>query len=252
MPSIKLNKEVVEKLIGKTLSEEELKDRISMLGTDLEGIEGNEINVEIFPNRPDLLSEQGFARALSSFIGVKTGLREYDVRESDEFVIIDPSVLDVRPSTVCAIVKNLSFTDEKIKEIIQIQEKLHITYGRNRKKVAIGIYPLEKIKFPITYFAADPDTVTFKPLELTNEMTGREVLEHHPAGKEYGHLLKGDKFPFFKDANNNILSMPPVINSDDVGRITNETRDIFIECSGFDSKYLEKARRVTPILFSSL
>ena len=76
MPTITLNKTVLEKLIGKKLSLEELKDRISMLGTDLEKIEGNEIVVEIFPNRPDMLSEQGFARALSSFIGVKTGLRK--------------------------------------------------------------------------------------------------------------------------------------------------------------------------------
>ena len=190
MAIVILNKKAFEKKVGKIT--EKLKDRISMLGCPIEAETPEEIQIDVSPNRPDLLSEQGFARALSSFIGVKTGLREYDVRESDEFVIIDPSVLDVRPSTVCAIVKNLSFTDEKIKEIIQIQEKLHITYGRNRKKVAIGIYPLEKIKFPITYFAADPDTVTFKPLELTNEMTGREVLEHHPAGKEYGHLLKGD------------------------------------------------------------
>ncbi len=79
MPTITLNKEVFEKLAGKKLPLDKLKDRISMLGTDLESIEGNEINVEIFPNRPDLLSEQGFARAFSSFIGVKTGLREYKV-----------------------------------------------------------------------------------------------------------------------------------------------------------------------------
>jgi phenylalanyl-tRNA synthetase beta chain len=62
MPNITLNKKVLEKLIGKKLSDEELQDRISMLGTDLQKIEGNEIVVEVFPNRPDMLSEQGFAR----------------------------------------------------------------------------------------------------------------------------------------------------------------------------------------------
>jgi len=79
MPTITLNKDVFEALVGKKLPLEELKDRISMLGTDLESIENNEIKVEIFPNRPDLLSEQGFARAFSSFIGVKTGLCKYNV-----------------------------------------------------------------------------------------------------------------------------------------------------------------------------
>jgi len=51
MPTITLNKKVFEKLVGKKLPLEQLKDRISMLGTDLEKIEGNEIEVEIFPNK---------------------------------------------------------------------------------------------------------------------------------------------------------------------------------------------------------
>ncbi len=70
-------------------------------------------------------------------------------------MIIDKSVKDVRPYTVCAIAKGLKLDDAKIKELIQIQEKLHITFGRKRKKVAIGIYPLENIKFPIRFIAAE-------------------------------------------------------------------------------------------------
>src|SRR3989338_10032957 len=163
MPTITLNKTEFEKLIGKKLPLEELKDRISMLGTDLESVEGDEIHVEIFPNRPDLLSEQGFARAFSSFIGVKTGLRKYTAKESGCTVIVDPSV-GMRPYTACAIVKNLKFDDERIREIMQMQEKLATTYGRNRKKSAYGIYPLEAITFPLSYVAKDPKTVQFKPL----------------------------------------------------------------------------------------
>ena len=82
MPTVTLKKDVFEQLVGKKLPLDELKEKISYLGTDLESIEGNEIKVEIFPNRPDMLSEQGFARAFSSFIGVKTGLREYKVKKS--------------------------------------------------------------------------------------------------------------------------------------------------------------------------
>ena len=82
MPTVTLNKQVFEKLVGKSLPLNELKDRISYLGTDLESIEGNEIVVEIFPNRPDMLSEQGLARAFSSFIGVHTGLKEYRAKKN--------------------------------------------------------------------------------------------------------------------------------------------------------------------------
>jgi phenylalanyl-tRNA synthetase beta chain len=235
MPTVKLNKKVFNKLVGKDLSDDQLRERLPMIGTDLESIEGDDINVEVFPNRPDMLSEQGFARAFSAFIGVHTGIKQYVVKPSDSKVLIDASVKDIRPFTACAIVKNLKFNDEKIREIIQIQEKLHVTFGRNRKKLAIGIYPLEKIKLPIKYFAADPNKIKFRPLEFPREITALQILSQHPTGREYGHLLEGKPlFPFFADANNSILSMPPIINSHLTGKVADSTTDVFIECSGFD------------------
>lgn len=241
MPTININRKVFENLVGKKLPTEKLKDRISYLGTDLESVDENEIIAEIFPNRPDMLSVQGFARAFSSFIGAKTGLRQYKVEPSKEKVLIDKSVADIRPYTACAIVKNLHFDDEKIKEVIDIQEKLHITYGRNRKKAAIGIYPFEKIKTPITFTAKKPEEIKFQPLEFSREINGRQILSQHPAGRDYGHLLEGlDKFPVFIDANNEILSMPPIINSHKTGKISEKTTEVFIECSGFDFNVLRK------------
>ncbi|MCH8003460.1 MAG: phenylalanine--tRNA ligase subunit beta [Nanoarchaeota archaeon] len=241
MPTITINRKVFEGLVGKKLPTEKLKDRISMLGTDLESMGEKEIIVEVFPNRPDMLSVQGFARAFSSFIGHKTGLRHYKVEPSHEKMVVDKSVADVRPYTACAIIKNIHFDDEKIKEVIDIQEKLHITYGRNRKKVAIGIYPFEKIKTPIKFLAQNPKDIIFQPLEFNKEMSALEILEKHPAGKSYGHLLRGKKkFPVFRDANNEVLSVPPIINSHKTGKINEKTKDIFIECSGFDFNVMKK------------
>lgn len=241
MPMINLDRKAFEHYVGKKLDTEKLKDRISYLGTDLEDANGKEIIVEIFPNRPDMLSMQGFSRAFSSFIGAKTGLRQYKVGKAEHRMIIEDSVNDVRPYTACAIVKGLDFDDEKIKEVIDIQEKLHITYGRHRKKIAIGIYPFEKIKTPIRFMAEDPKKIIFQPLESKTEMNALEILEKHPAGKEYGHLLAGKKkFPVFRDANNEVLSMPPIINSHKTGKITESTKDVFVECSGFDFRVLQK------------
>jgi phenylalanyl-tRNA synthetase beta chain len=241
MPTVNLNRKEFERLVGKKLSLDKLKDRISMLGTDLEDITEKEIIVEVFPNRPDMLSEQGFARAFSSFIGVKKGLRKYEAKKSDYKLIVEDSVKNVRPYTACAVVKNLNFNDEKIKQVIQIQEKLHVGYGRNRKKCAIGIYPLEKIKFPIYYKALEPNKIKFRPLESSKEMNGYEILSKHPTGKEYGYLLQNKKkFPIFIDSNNKILSMPPIINSEDTGKITNKTKEVFIEVSGFDYSTINK------------
>ncbi len=239
MPTITLNRKVFEKLAGKSIPLERMKERISYLGTDLESVDRNEIRVEVFPNRPDMLSEQGFARAFSAFIGQKKGIRKYTVRDSKEKVIIDGSLKNIRPYTACAIVKNLNFDDEKIRELVQIQEKLHITYGRNRKRAAIGIYPCEKIKPPIRFTAKKPESIRFTPLEAQREMTARQMLSQHPAGREYGKLLEGMAlFPVFIDSAGKVLSVPPIINSHETGKISEGTKEVFIECSGFNFEVL--------------
>ncbi|PIO07205.1 phenylalanine--tRNA ligase subunit beta [Candidatus Pacearchaeota archaeon CG10_big_fil_rev_8_21_14_0_10_34_12] len=241
MAIITLNKRIFEKEIGKL--NEEMQEKISMFGTPVESINSEEIQIEVFPNRPDLLSYQGFKRSFLAFLGKKTGLREYKFNppKKDYKVIVDSSVKDVRPHTACAIIHELQFDEEKIKEIIEIQEKLHATLGRKRKKIAIGIYPLEKIKLPITFTAREPDKIKFVPLESEKEMSGLEILQHHPTGIEYSPLLAGQrKFPIFIDSDNNVLSMPPIINSQKTGKVDSSTKSVFIECSGFDMEVLEK------------
>jgi len=245
MSNITFNRKQFEKDIGKL--DEKMQNKISLFGTSLEKFDETEMEIEVYPNRPDLLSYQGFKRSFLAFLGKKPGLKEYKIHkpEKDFVVTIDNSVKDVRPYTVCSIIKGLKFDNEKIKEIIDIQEKLHLTIGRKRKKIAIGIYPLEKIKLPIIFKALEPDKIKFIPLESDREMTGLQILQKHPKGREFASLLTGkSKFPIFVDADNNILSMPPIINSQATGKITNETKNIFVECSGFDLNSLNKCLNI--------
>ncbi len=240
MTILTLNRAELEKKVGKITKE--LEEKISMMGTPIETVTDDEVAVEVFPNRPDLLSLQGFSRALLQYLG-KKGITNFKVNppEKDYKVVIDKSVKKVRPYTVCAIVKGLHFDDEKIKEIVDIQEKLHMTLGRNRKKIAIGIYPLEKIKLPIRYLAKKPNEIKFIPLEMNKELTGAQILRQHPNGRNYAHLLQdADVYPIFIDAEDKILSMPPIINSHDTGKISDKTKDVFIECSGFSLPYQKK------------
>lgn len=241
MAVVNFDKKQFEKEIGKI--DEKLKNKVIMFGTEIENITDKEIEFDITPDRPDLLSYRGFKRAFLAFLGKKTGLKNYKVNppEKNYKVFINSNLKNIRPYTTCAIIKGLKFNDEKIKEIIEIQEKLHTTIGRKRKKLAIGIYPLEKIKLPITFEALEPDKIKFIPLESDKEMSGLEILQQHPIGKKYAYLLSGkEKFPVFIDAEKNVLSMPPIINSQLIGKITEKTRDVFIECSGFDIQLLEK------------
>ena len=146
---------------------------------------------------------------------------------------MDKAVLAYRPYVACAIVKNCHVTDQGIKDMIQWQEKLTETFGRKRSEVSIGIYDYDKIIWPIRFVMMDPDKTRFVPLDFREEMTLRQVLSRHPKGQQYGHLLEGLKrYPIFIDAANEILSMPPVINSHHTGRVTHETKNLFIEATG--------------------
>ena len=240
MTILTLNRKQLEEKIGKITPE--IEDRITMFGTPVETSTEDEISVEIFPNRPDLLSLQGLSRSLIQFLK-KPGIKKYKINppQEDFKITIDKSVKQVRPFTVCAIIKNIKLDGNKIKELIEIQEKLHGSYGRNRKKLTVGIYPLEQIKLPITFLALPPEKIKFQPLEFPKEINGRQILSQHPTGREYADLLKdAEVFPIFKDANDEILSMPPIINSEKTGKVNENTKDIFIECSGFHPKYLQK------------
>ncbi len=253
MAVININRKLFEEEIGKLDSE--MQERIPMFGTPLEGFDDREIHIEVFPNRPDILSYHGFKRAFLAFLGKKTGLKEYKINKpkKDYTVTVDSSVKNVRPHTACAIVIGLKLNDERIKEIIEVQEKLHTTVGRKRKKLAIGIYPLEKITLPITFKALEPEKIKFIPLEAGKEMSAIEILKKHPTGKEYSHLLSGkEKFPVFVDANNNVLSMPPIINSESTGKVTEKTKDVFIECSGFDFEILKKCLNILTTILADM
>lgn len=227
--------------LGHDLSLDEIGEALFDMGMELEGNEGDEISIEITPERLDLLSVEGLARALKSYLGLTPNVPKYFTHESDYVVNVTEHVKQVRPYTVCAVVKNLRLDDEKIKQIIEVQEKLHDTLARKRQRGAIGIYPMEVITWPIKYTAAEPHNIKFTPLGEVNPMNGLEILQRHDTGRAYAHLLEGMAvYPYFIDGANSILSMPPIINSEQTGRVSVATTELFIECSGFELQHLNQ------------
>jgi len=244
MTNVKFLRKEFEKEIKLT---PQVIEKISLFGTPLESLNDKEIEIEIFPNRPDLISMQGYLRGFKAFIGKSQSIEKYKLNKPlpNYKVKINPNVKPIRPFTVCAIVKGISLDSNKIKEIVELQEKLHITVGRNRKKLALGLYPLEKIKLPITYEARSPKDIKFIPLDLKKELTAPQILRIHPKGRAFAHLIKDlNKYPIFVDSNNEILSMTPIINSQKTGKVTEQTKEIFIEVSGFDLKMLNKTLNI--------
>ena len=250
MPTVTFDKKRVLSMVGR-MSDEELADRISMLGTDLESV-GDEIVVEVFPNRTDMLSEEGFAHALANFVGKGSGYEDVDAKESDYVLDVDVKMSDVRPYTAACVATGLKLDDEALRALIQLQEKLHVSYLRKRAKGAIGIYPMERIEWPVRFTAQRAESIVFTPLD-GEEMNARKMLEEHPAGKEYGKLLKGmPYFPVFRDENDMVLSVPPIINSEETGRVTTKTTDVFVEVSGFHLQTLERALSILAFSMKKL
>ena len=78
MPVIRLPYSDLESLTG--ISIERLKEQMPLMPADVERIESEYMDVEFFPNRPDLFSVEGVARALRQFLEVEPGLVHYEVR----------------------------------------------------------------------------------------------------------------------------------------------------------------------------
>ncbi len=242
MPLISIDKRDLLELLGQTVPDDELAYNISMMGTDLREITDT-IDVEIFPDRPDMLSTEGFALALEGYLGMTTGLPRFDISSGKYTAYIDERVRSVRPYAVCAVVTDVELSDGAVKSLMQVQEKLHITHGRNRKKVAIGVHDLEKIEFPVTY-TARPTDFSFVPLEWNSELTMEEILQKHKKGMEYAHLLAGfSEYPLWIDSAGTVLSMPPIINSEDT-KVEDNTRHLFLDVTGYSRKALEQALNI--------
>jgi phenylalanyl-tRNA synthetase beta chain len=184
-------------------------------------------------NRPDIWSTEGIARALRGYQGLEVGIKEYSAEKVAVNIAVDRELADIRPFICCSVVLGVGMNDAIIRGFVQLQEKLDKSYGRSRRRSSIGFYDFDLITPPLRYGVAAPDEVRFVPLEGTEPLSLREILEQHPKGIEYGHIVKRfEKMPIILDSKGKVLSFPPIINSNDLGRVTGETKNVLIEITG--------------------
>jgi len=228
-----------------------LNEIFAFVKGDVESLEGDAVSIEVKDsNRPDIWSVEGIARALKGYLGAGR-IRPITVAgRSNLNVVVDKRVKPIRPFISTAIVKGLQPTDEALKSWINLQEKLDQTYGRKRKRASIGFYQADLIQSPLSYTVANPDIITFAPLGSEEKQSLREIVSTHPKGSEYGEIISQfESWPVLVDGADNVLSLPPVINSNDLGRITTGTRNILVEVTGTNA---ETVHNTLKIVVSSL
>lgn len=244
MPVITLQRERFSRFVGRQLTVEDMAKWLPWLGFDIEEVGADYVKVEFNPNRVDFCSYAGVARAFHGLMKWETGLPKYEVKDGKTVLKITRVVLKVRPYMLAAIVRNIQLDDEAIVELMEMQEDLHWGIGRNRKKASIGIHNLDVVNPPFTFTAVDPDRVSFVPLDKTEMMSLREILEKHEKGIAYKHLVDwAPKYPLLIDRDGKVLSMPPIINGE-LTRLTGQTRNLFLDVTGTDYVAVEKSLNI--------
>ena len=238
MPTIDVDRGEFERLLGVDLRGDvaKLDEILSWVKSEVKLYNEQEgvLSIEIKDtNRPDLWGIEGLARALRGFLNHQKGLKQYSAAEPIIDVNVDQRLRSIRPFICCSIVKNVKLTDTIIRGLMHLQDKLDQTYGRNRQKTSIGVYDYDLISPPLNYTVTKPSAISFVPLGFEEKMNLAEILERHPKGAEYGHIVKKHHlYPILLDSKRKVLSFPPIINSNDLGKVTEETRRLLVEVTG--------------------
>ncbi|MBM54450.1 MAG: phenylalanine--tRNA ligase subunit beta [Euryarchaeota archaeon] len=246
MPTISVEQQLLASLLSNHGCEHDIADidhRLPLLGTDIDRCDEDVLDIEIFPNRPDLLSAETLSLAMRGFLHNQKTLPDEKLASSGISMSVDSDLKTVRPIILGAVVRGLKMNDDDemdsfIKQLMEHQEKLHFALGRGRRRASIGVHDLSTLNPPFAVKAVKRDN-SFIPLGMDQEMTIDEILSSHPKGVDYAHLLEGmEKVPIIEDANGSVLSFPPIINGAHT-TVQSSTRDLFIDVTGWDRRACE-------------
>ncbi len=246
MPTISISRRDFEGLLEKAgvtqspVSVEQIEAWLPLVKGELKEPDGetDELRVELQDsNRPDLWSCEGIARQVRISLQGKPVRYPFfkPAKRPPRQLHVVPGLEHIRPFVAACTSTGYDVTEQGLVQLIQMQEKLADIFGRKRRSVSIGLYRLEHIEFPATYDLVKPEDVRFTPLGFDDKMSLREILAVHPKGLEYGPIIAGhDRVPLLRDAEGQVLSLPPIINSREIGEVRVGDRELFVEVTGTD------------------
>ncbi|KAK4669846.1 phenylalanine--tRNA ligase subunit beta [Podospora pseudopauciseta] len=266
MPTINVDKYRLFEELGEQFTEESFQQLCFDFGIELDKDTENdpsrpkdqkpELAIEIPANRYDMLCFEGIAMHLNIFRG-KHGTPNWKLANIPEdkmqTLTITKETEQVRPYAAGAILRNIKFTQDSYDSFISLQDKLHQNLARQRTLVAIGTHDLDTIQGPFTYEALPPKDINFVPLNQTKKINGEELMSFYETDRHLGrylHILR-DKpvYPVILDANREICSLPPIINSER-SKITLDTKNVFIDMTATDQTKLDIVCNIMVAMFS--
>ena len=208
-----------------------------------------EVKIELNPDRPDLFSFVTLNSASQVYYGSRAA-RNIRFERSKRPIYFKSSAKRLRPFFTMFEATGRPIGDN-MTDLIDYQEKLHESIGKGRKKVSIGIHDRSRLNFPITYEGHEKNDVSFTTYDGFYG-TAEQILESHPRGLEYKHLINSDNLvPIISDCKGNVLSMPPIVN----GSITKVERDssrFLIDITGTEMRPVRAAAWMLANYFNSL
>ena len=168
-------------------------------------------------------------------------------------ITVTPATVSVRPLVAGAILRGISFNATTYASFIALQDKLHQNLARQRTLVSIGTHDLDTVRGPFTYEALRPEDINFIPLNQTKEMNGKELMDFYSQDRHLGkylHIIRDHElYPVILDADRNVCSLPPIINSDR-SKISLNTKNVFIEITATDETKLDVVCNIMVAMFS--
>ncbi|XP_003494147.1 leucine-rich repeat-containing protein 47 [Bombus impatiens] len=173
-------------------------------------------------------------------------LKVLKVTNDTPLIKITKYVKNIRPYIAACIVRNISFTEDTFKKFIQLQTKLHDGICERRNAATIATHDLKLITpGDLMYTAKPPNELEIKPLMRNKVYTGSALFQQlqteadnlrkekkrnvYSGIHKYLYLLEGKPmFPCLLDASEQVISFPPITNSD-ITKMSVNTQEMLIE-----------------------
>lgn len=239
MPQATLSAARLGALLPRPIPAEELERLLFDSKAELKSLAGDELRVESTADRLDLLCEAGLAAHLAGALGAARGpvpIAEGRGAGPTPSIVATAAVDPIRPAIAAIVIDGPDphgLDAGLLNEAVRFQELIHATLGRDRRAASLGIYPADRLAFPLRYDLEPMAGVRFTPLDATHEVAAATFFGEHPMGRRFAALgTDPTRCLTLRDATGGVLSLPPVLNARPLGEAAAGDRRLLLEATG--------------------